>query len=97
MMKKNADFGGGGEVAWRSFLCEMLKGSRAARSTQSWKMGDPLFTVRNHFYLGAYNSVLNEAPDLDNLGDLEQVDRDVFVYRSYIAMGSYEVRLSEGA
>jgi hypothetical protein len=42
--------------------------------------------------LGAYNTVINEAPDVDNLSEMEAVERDCFIYRSYIAMGSYEVR-----
>lgn len=55
-------------------------------------MGDPMFAVRNNFYLGAYNSVLSEAADLENVSEVEQIERDAFVYRSYIALGSYEVR-----
>jgi coatomer protein complex subunit epsilon len=52
---------------------------------------DPLFSVRNNFYLGAFNTVLNDAPDLD-VSDVEAIERDTFIYRSYIALGSYEVR-----
>ena len=55
-------------------------------------MGDLLFAVRNSFYLGAYNNVINEAADLDHLSDADAVERDCFVYRSYIALGSHEVR-----
>lgn len=54
-------------------------------------MGDPLFSVRNAFYLGAYNTVINEASDMETLSDTDAIERDCFVYRSYIAMGSYEV------
>ena len=56
-------------------------------------MGDPLFTIKNSFYLGAYNTVINEAADMDHLSGTDQVDRDCYVYRSYIALGSYDVRL----
>lgn len=56
------------------------------------KMGDPLFSVRNAFFLGAYNTVINEASDLEHLSDADAVERDCLVYRSYIAQGSYEVR-----
>lgn len=55
-------------------------------------MADPLFTVRNHFFLGSYNTVINEASDLEGLSELEAVERDCLVYRSYIALGSYQVR-----
>lgn len=54
---------------------------------------DTLFTVRNSFYIGAYQAAIAEAADLDTLSDWEKVERDVFVYRSYIELGSYEVSL----
>lgn len=54
-------------------------------------MADLLFNVRNSFYLGAYNTVINEAADLDNLNEVDSIERDCFVYRSYIALGSYDV------
>lgn len=56
-------------------------------------MADPLFSVRNAFYIGAYNTAANEALNLNSLSDKDAVERDCFIYRSYIAMGSYEVRL----
>ncbi len=52
---------------------------------------DGLFAVRNSFFLGAYQTAINEAADLETLGPAEQIDRDVYVYRSYIALGSHEV------
>lgn len=52
---------------------------------------DLLFTVRNSFYLGAYQSAIAEASDLEGLSELERVERDSYVYRSYIELGSYEV------
>lgn len=56
-------------------------------------MSDPdlLFTVRNNFYLGAFQSAIAEASDLEGLSDSEKIERDCFVYRSYIELGSYEV------
>ena len=53
---------------------------------------DILFAVRNSFYLGAYNNAINEASDLEGLTDAEQTEKDALVYRSYIALGSYDVR-----
>lgn len=55
-------------------------------------MADPLFAVRNNFYLGAFNTVLNDAADIESVSELEAIERDVFIYRSYIALGSFEVR-----
>lgn len=55
-------------------------------------MADVLFAVRNNYYLGAYQAAVNEAQDIDSLSDLDQVERDVFIHRSYIALGSQKVR-----
>ena len=52
---------------------------------------DLLFAVRNHFYLGAYQAAIAEAADLEGLSETEKVERDCYVYRSYIELGSYEV------
>lgn len=52
---------------------------------------DLLFTVRNNFYLGAFQSAIAEASDLEGLSDAERIERDCFVYRSYIELGSFEV------
>jgi coatomer protein complex subunit epsilon len=56
---------------------------------------DTLFPVRNSFYLGAYQAAIAEAADLDTLSEREKIERDVFVYRSYIELGSYELVISE--
>jgi hypothetical protein len=53
---------------------------------------DILFAVRNNYYLGAYQNAINEASDLEGLADQEQIELNSFVYRSYIALGSYEVQ-----
>lgn len=54
---------------------------------------DTLFTVRNDFYIGAYQAAIAEAADLDTLSAWEKLQRDVFVYRSYIELGSYDVSI----
>jgi coatomer subunit epsilon len=55
-------------------------------------MTDALFQVRNLFYLGAFQSAIHEAQDLAPLSETDRVERDVVVYRSYIALGSAQVR-----
>lgn len=55
---------------------------------------DILFAVRNNFYIGAYNNAINEASDIEGLSEAEQTERDVYVYRSYIALGSHDVSLA---
>ena len=54
---------------------------------------DLLFAVRNYFYLGAYQAAIAEASDLEGLTEAQKVERDCYVYRSYIELGSYEVRV----
>lgn len=51
---------------------------------------DHLFNLRNNFYLGAYQAAINIS-DLPNLSPDDAVERDSIVYRSYIALASYQV------
>lgn len=51
---------------------------------------DLLFGLRNNFYLGAYQAAINNS-DVPNLSPDDAVERDCLVYRSYIALGSYQV------
>ncbi|CAA0832252.1 Coatomer subunit epsilon-1 [Striga hermonthica] len=55
---------------------------------------DPLFGLRNNFYLGAYQAAINNS-EIPNLSSDEIVERDSLVYRSYIALGSYQLVISE--
>jgi hypothetical protein len=55
-------------------------------------MADPLFAVRNSFYLGAYNLVVQEASELEGLPDAAAIERDSYLYRAYIALGSHQAR-----
>jgi hypothetical protein len=52
---------------------------------------DLLWTTRNAFYVGAHQAAIAEAADLDGLGELDRLERDVFTYRAYVELGSYEV------
>ncbi|KAK4709904.1 hypothetical protein R3W88_004417 [Solanum pinnatisectum] len=55
---------------------------------------DPLFGLRNNFYIGAYQAAINNS-DVPNLSADDAVERDTLVYRSYIALGSYQLVISE--
>ncbi|KAJ4836078.1 hypothetical protein Tsubulata_010702, partial [Turnera subulata] len=55
---------------------------------------DRLFNLRNNFYLGAYQAAINSS-DIPNLPLEEAVERDSLVHRSYIALGSYQLVISE--
>lgn len=51
---------------------------------------DLLFSLRNNFYLGAYQAAINNS-EVPNLSPEDAIERDSLVYRSYIALGSYQV------
>ncbi|CAN4081921.1 unnamed protein product [Withania somnifera] len=55
---------------------------------------DPLFGLRNNFYIGAYQAAINNS-DVPNLSSDDAVERDTLVYRSYIALGSHQLVISE--
>ncbi|KAK3030870.1 hypothetical protein RJ639_037327 [Escallonia herrerae] len=55
---------------------------------------DLLFGLRNNFFLGAYQAAINNS-DIPNLSEEESVERDSLVYRSYIALGSYQLVINE--
>lgn len=55
---------------------------------------DHLFNLRNNFYLGAYQAAINNS-ELPNLSPDEAVERDCLVFRSYIALGSYQLVINE--
>ncbi|PWZ06923.1 1-aminocyclopropane-1-carboxylate oxidase 1 [Zea mays] len=52
---------------------------------------DLLFNLRNLFYLGAYQAAINNI-DIPGLDAAAAAERDTIVFRSYIALGSYQVR-----
>ncbi|XP_051128992.1 coatomer subunit epsilon-1-like [Andrographis paniculata] len=55
---------------------------------------DPLFGLRNNFYLGAYQAAINNS-DIANLSSEAEIERDTLVYRSYIALGSFQLVINE--
>ncbi|PRW58190.1 coatomer subunit epsilon-1-like [Chlorella sorokiniana] len=58
-------------------------------------MADKLFAVRNTFYLGGYQSCISECSAATGLTDAERIERDVYLYRSYIELGTYDLVMSE--
>ncbi|XP_052181021.1 coatomer subunit epsilon-1-like [Diospyros lotus] len=54
-----------------------------------------LFGVMNNFYLGAHQAAVNISADLSNLSLEEAVERDCFVFRSYIALGAHKIVIDE--
>uniref|UniRef100_A0A5B7BYV9 Coatomer subunit epsilon n=1 Tax=Davidia involucrata TaxID=16924 RepID=A0A5B7BYV9_DAVIN len=55
---------------------------------------DLLFGLRNNFYLGAYQAAVNNS-EVPNLSQGDSIERDCLVYRSYIALGSYQLVINE--
>ena len=56
---------------------------------------DDLFTLRNHFWLGSYQLAIAEGSGLGRLPDSLRIERDEFIYRSYVALGQYSIVLDE--
>ena len=53
---------------------------------------DLLWTTRNSFYVGAFQAAVADAADLEGLDDATALERDAFVFRCYVELGSHEVR-----
>jgi len=56
---------------------------------------DELFEVKSQFYIGNYQTAINEAQKLKVHSPELKVARDYFVYRSYIALKKFSVVMSE--
>lgn len=56
---------------------------------------DELFTMRNLFWLGNFQLAINESNGLHRLPKQLTASRDEFVYRSYVALGQYDIVLDE--
>ncbi|CAK9299199.1 unnamed protein product [Gordionus sp. m RMFG-2023] len=56
---------------------------------------DELFDVKNAYYIGNYQNCINESSKLRNISAENQIIKDVFVYRSYIAQKKYKLVIDE--
>jgi len=58
---------------------------------------DQLFELKNYYFLGNYQAAINKGSSLssEDLNESERIERDVYVYRSYIAQGNFDLVLNE--
>lgn len=57
-----------------------------------------LFDLKNYFIIGNYQGAINEGTSLSSTSfnkESDKIDRDVYLYRSYIAQGKYNFVLSD--
>jgi len=57
-------------------------------------MADPLFELKNYFTIGNYQAAINEG-NITNLSENDKIQRDVYIYRSYIAQKNHKFVLAE--
>ncbi|KAJ6239173.1 coatomer subunit epsilon [Anaeramoeba flamelloides] len=56
-------------------------------------MSSKLFSLRNQFYIGNYQQAINEG-SLKLKSPKDKLERDCYVYRSYIGLGNYQMVLN---
>eukprot|EP01090_Pellita_catalonica_P002537 TRINITY_DN1210_c0_g1_i1.p1 TRINITY_DN1210_c0_g1~~TRINITY_DN1210_c0_g1_i1.p1 ORF type:complete len:305 (-),score=47.46 TRINITY_DN1210_c0_g1_i1:602-1516(-) len=56
---------------------------------------DELFEVRNNFYIGNYQSVVNEALVLSPASEEQTLERDILLHRAYVAQEDYDTVFDE--
>ncbi|CAG8625117.1 13906_t:CDS:2 [Funneliformis caledonium] len=56
---------------------------------------DELFALRNLFYTGSFQQVINEANSRAKVSEAANLERKIYLYRAYIAQQKYNLVISE--
>ncbi|CAH1769063.1 1186_t:CDS:2 [Entrophospora sp. SA101] len=56
---------------------------------------DELYSIRNLFYTGSFQQVINEANSRAVVSEASKLERKVYLYRAYIAQGKSNIVISE--
>ncbi|GBB86454.1 hypothetical protein RclHR1_12890009 [Rhizophagus clarus] len=56
---------------------------------------DELFALKNLFYTGSFQQVINEANSRTQVSETAKLERKIYLYRAYIAQGKYNLVISE--
>jgi coatomer protein complex subunit epsilon len=56
---------------------------------------DELYVLRNNFWLGNYQRAITEGSSLSRLSEALKIEAKEFVYRSYIALGQFNIVIDE--
>lgn len=51
--------------------------------------------IKNMFYLGNYQGVINEGGNVESDSEEVKIERDVLIYRSYVAQGNTDIVIQE--
>ncbi|CAG8815361.1 21839_t:CDS:2, partial [Racocetra persica] len=56
---------------------------------------DELFGLRNLFYTGSFQQVINEGSSRTSVSDSAKLERKIYLYRAYVAQGKHNIVITE--